>query len=143
MEQAPKWFVPVAVVALLWNLLGCAAYLADVMLKPEDIARLTAAQQAMYAARPSWSVAATAVAVWFGTAGCVGLIMRQRWAKALFIISLAGVIGQDAWLFGMSGVAAGAAAAVLQGLVLVVAIALVLLARKAASRGWLKPATAS
>jgi hypothetical protein len=60
MEQAPKWFGPVASAALLWNLLGCAAYLSDVMLTPEDVATMSAAQQALYAARPAWSVAATA-----------------------------------------------------------------------------------
>ena len=62
-EQAPKWFLPVAIAALLWNLLGCAAYLSNVMLTPEAVARMSAAQQAMYAARPAWSVAATAIAV--------------------------------------------------------------------------------
>lgn len=138
MEQAPKWYTPVAVAALLWNLLGCAAFLMDVMLEPEDIAKLTAAQQAMYAARPAWSVAATAIAVWFGAAGSVGLIMRKRWATPLLLASVAGVIVQDVWLFGMSGAAAqaGPVAFVLQGLVLVIAIALVLLARKATARGW-------
>jgi len=138
MEVAPKWFRPVAVVALLWNLLGCAAYLADVMLKPEDIAKLTAAQQAMYHARPAWSIAATAIAVWIGAAGCVGLIMRKRWATPLLILSLVGVICQDAWLFGMSGAAADgtSAAYVLQGLVLAIAVGLVMLGRTATAKGW-------
>ena len=49
----PGWFRPVAVVALLWNLLGCVAYLADVTMKPEDIAKLTEAQQALMASRPA------------------------------------------------------------------------------------------
>ena len=108
MEQPPKWFLPVAIAALLWNLLGCAAYLSDVMLTPEDIAKMTADQQALYAARPSWSVAATAIAVWGGAAGCLGLIMRKRWALPLLIASLAGVIVQDVSLFGLSGAAAQA-----------------------------------
>ena len=138
MQQAPKWFLPVAIAALLWNLLGCVAYLSDVMLTPEALAKMTAAQQAMYHARPAWSIAATAIAVWGGAAGCVGLIMRKRWATPLLLASVAGVIVQDVWLFGMSGAAAqaGPVAFVLQGLVLVIAIALVLLARKATARGW-------
>lgn len=139
MEQPPKWFTPVAVVALLWNLFGCAAYLMDVRLTPDDVARMTAAQQAMHAARPAWSIAATAIAVWAGAAGCVGLILRKRWATPLLIASLAGVILQDLWLFVLSGSAsqAGAVVFVLQGVVLVVAIALVMLARKAVARGWI------
>lgn len=136
-QPAPKWYMPVAVVALLWNLLGCFAYLSDVMLTAEDVARLTDAQQAMYASRPAWSVAATAIAVWMGAAGSVGLIMRKRWALPLLVASLAAVIVQDVWLFGLSDAAAqaGAVAFVLQGLVLLVAIALVALGRTAVAQG--------
>jgi len=137
MEQVPKWFKPVAIVALLWNLLGCAAYLMDVMLTPEDIAKLTAAQRAMYASRPAWSVAATAVAVWFGAAGSIGLIIRKRWATPMLLASLAGVIVQDASVFMLIGAApVEPTALVLQGLVLAIALGLVMLGRQAAARGW-------
>jgi len=139
MNPIPKWYLPVAIVALLWNLIGCAAYLQDVMLTPEDIAMLPLEQQALYAARPAWSVAATAIAVWAGALGCLGLILRRRWATPLLIASLAGVILQDVSLFLMSTKATvPAAASILQGLVLSVAIGLVLLARKAAASGWLR-----
>ncbi len=62
METVPRWYLPVTIVALLWNLLGCLAYLSDVTATPEDVARMSAAQQALYAARPSGAVAATVVA---------------------------------------------------------------------------------
>jgi hypothetical protein len=139
MGPTPKWYLPVAIVALLWNLMGCAAYLADVMMSPADVAKLTVAQQAMYASRPAWSVGATAIAVWIGALGCVGLIMRKRWATPLLMVSLLGVIGQDVYLFMMSGAAAqaGPVVFVLQGLVLVISIALVFLGRKATARGWI------
>ena len=138
MTAAPKWFTPVAVAALLWNLIGCAAYLGDVMLTPDDVAKMTAAQQAMYNARPAWSVAATATAVWFGAAGCVSLIARRRWAMPLLALSLLGVVVQDVSLVMFSRAAAAEAGVlVLQALVLVIAIALVYLARLATSRGWL------
>ena len=29
MNAAPKWFVPVAILAVLWNLLGCVAFAGD------------------------------------------------------------------------------------------------------------------
>lgn len=139
MNPIPKWYLPVAIVALLWNLIGCAAHLHDVMLSPEDIAMMPADQQALYAARPGWSVAATAVAVWGGAVGCLGLILRRRWATPLLIASLAGVILQDLSLFAMSDKAAiPSAAYVMQGLVLLISIGLVILARKSAARGWLR-----
>ena len=139
MNPAPKWYLPVAILALLWNLLGCAAYLGDVMLTPDDIARMSPAQQALYAARPAWAVSATAIAVWGGAAGCLGLVLRKRWALPLLVLSLAGVIVQDVALFVVSSAAAqaGTVAYVLQGLVLAIAIGLVLLARKAIARGWI------
>ena len=139
MNTSPRWFRAVAVVALLWNLLGCAAYLGDVTISPERLSRMTAAQQALYATRPSWAVAATATAVWFGAAGCLGLILRRKWSTWLLMLSLAGVGAQDLWLFVLSGAAgqAGAAAFIMQGLVLVISVGLVALARRASAQGWL------
>jgi hypothetical protein len=133
----PKWFMPVAIVALLWNLIGCAAYLMDVMLTPEAVAAMSADQQALYAARPSWAVAMYAIAVWGGALGCVGLVMRKRWAKGPLLASLIGLIGQDAALFGMSPVAISASVYALQGMVLVIAVLLLLLANRATREGWL------
>lgn len=139
MNALPKWFRPIAVVALLWNLLGCAAYLADVSITPEQLSKMTPAMQAMYHARPAWSVAGTALAVWLGAAGCLGLIIRKKWATPLLVVSLVGVILQNLWLFVLSGSAsaAGLPAFILQGLVLVVSVALVFLARRAAASGWI------
>lgn len=139
MERAATWFLPVSIAALLWNLLGLAAFVADATLTPDDIAGMSVAQQSLYASRPWWSVAATAVAVVGGTSGSLGLVLRRRWALHFLLASLLGVIVQDAWLFGFSGAAAaaGPSAAVLQGVVLLIAVALVGLARRAVSQGWL------
>lgn len=133
----PKWFMPVAIVALLWNLIGCAAYLMDVTLTPEAIAAMSPDQRALYAARPMWAVALYAIAVWGGALGCVGLVMKKRWAKGPLLASLLGLIGQDIALFGMSPVAIPPSAYALQGAVLVIAVLLLLLASRASREGWL------
>ncbi len=139
MNKAPGWFLPTAIVALLWNLMGCMAYLSDVRLTPEDIAKMSQAQQALYHSRPMWAISATAIAVWGGAAGCLGLILRRRWAQPLLIASLLGVIVQDYGMFVLSGLGAEASPMVigLQATVLLVAIALVMMARKGIARGWL------
>lgn len=139
METPSKWYTPVTIIALLWNLLGCFAFLSDVMMTHENVARLSAAQQALYASRTFWAVVATAIAVWCGAAGSLGLILRKRWAMPLLIASLLGLIVQDFGLFVLTDAAilAGPVAFVLQGLVLLFAIGLVVLARKAATRGWI------
>jgi hypothetical protein len=137
MEKPPKWYLPISVLALLWNLIGCAAYLSDVMLTAEDIAAMDAAQRALYESRPAWAVAATAVAVWGGAAGSLGLILRKRWAALLLELSLAGVIVQDIGLFLLSGVNAGTAVMAMQGMVLLIAIGLVVLSHMAIARRWI------
>ena len=134
----PKWYMPVAIIALLWNLIGCAAYLMDVTLTPEAVAAMSPDQQALYAARPAWAVAVYAIAVWGGVLGCVGLIMKKRWAKGALLVSLLGLIAQDIALFGMSPVSIEASVYALQGMVLMIAVLLLLLANKAARQGWLE-----
>ena len=139
MTMVPKWFLPAVIIALLWNLMGCAAYLSDAMLSAADVANMSDAEKAMVAARPVWAVGATAVAVWLGALGCLALILRKSWAVLLLWLSLLGVIVQDIWLFVLApdtGLVNGAVYG-LQGLVLVVAVALVLLANKAKASGWL------
>jgi hypothetical protein len=137
MSARPKWYLPVSILALLWNLMGCAAYLSDVMLTADDIAAMDATQQALYNSRPAWAVAATAVAVWGGAAGCLGLILRKRWSAVMLELSLAGVIVQDIGLFILSGVNPGTFVMVMQGLVLLIAIGLVVLSRRAIANHWL------
>lgn len=139
MTATPRWLKPVGIVALIWNLIGCAAFIMDLRLTPEDIAKLSAAQQAMYAARPAWSVAATGIAVCAGALGCVGLIIGKRWAYPLLVLSLLGVVLQDISFFGMSAAMsqAGSTAVILQCVVLLVALALAVLASKATRSGWL------
>jgi hypothetical protein len=139
MPATPKWYLPVAITALLWNLMGCAAYIADVLLTPEDIAAMSAAQQTMYASRPAWAVGATAIAVWGGAAGSLGLILRKRWATLLFAFSLAALIVQDLWLFVLTdaGTQSGSVPIVLQSLVFLIAIGLVFLGRHAAAQEWI------
>lgn len=139
MTQTPKWYMPVTVLALLWNLIGCAAYLSDVMMTPEAVAQLPADQQALYAARPAWAVAAYAIAVWGGALGSLGLVLKKRWASPLLMASVAGLVVQDLALFVLSPASASVSpvAYVLQGLVFLIALALVRLAGTASARGWL------
>ena len=140
MQQATQGIRVWAGLALLWNLLGCAAFVSDLRLTADDIAALPAAQQALYAARPAWAVAATATAVFGGVAGCVGLLLARRWAVPLLALSLLGIVAQDIGLFVLANGIALTMPVVwaLQGLVLLVGIGLLVLARRAAARGVLR-----
>jgi len=137
--STPTWFKVVAAVALLWNLLGCFAFFSDLRLSPEDLAKLPQAQQALYAARPGWAVAATGIAVFGGALGSIGLLLCKKWASPVLLLSLLGILVQDFGLFMLAGGAslAGPVALVLQAVVLAVGIGLVLLSRKGMAREWL------
>ena len=139
MNASPTWFKTVSVLALLWNLLGCLAFAADLRLTPDDLAKLPEAQQSLYAARPAWALAATATAVLGGALGCLGLLLGKRWAQTLLWLSLLGIVAQDIGLFLLVDGArlAGPTAVVMQSIVLLVGIGLVALARRAAAKGWL------
>ncbi|MBK8538404.1 MAG: hypothetical protein IPL60_00035 [Ardenticatenia bacterium] len=95
MSNRPKWFMTVAVVALLWNAIGCMASL--------------------------------------------GLILRKRWALPLLLFSLLGVVAQDLHFAGrLEAIRQSDSSALpLQGLVLLIAVLLWLLARRANREGWL------
>jgi hypothetical protein len=139
MNAPPGWFTFAAVVALLWNVLGCIAFFSDLRLSPDDLAKLPDAQQALYAARPGWAVAATAIAVLGGVLGCIGLLLRKKWSFLVLALSLIGIVVQDFGLFVLAGGAtlAGPVAVVMQGIVLAVGIVLVMIGRKGIARGWL------
>jgi len=139
MVRAPLWFKIVSVLALLWNLAGLFAFASDASMGPEDIAKLTKDQQAMYAAQPLWALVATGIATIGGTIGSLGLLLGKRWAIIALGASLLGIVVQDAGMLGLPGGIAsiGTVAIVLQGIVLLIAIGLVLLARKGTAKLWL------
>ena len=139
MNRRPLWFTVVIAIALVWNVLGLLAVLADLRLSAADIAALPAQQQALYRARPLWSVGASIVAVVGGTLGCLALLLRKRAAFSLLYASLVGVVLQDIGIFIVAGAGriANPLPFILQGLVLVISVGLIFLARHAASKAWL------
>lgn len=89
----------IGIVALIWNIFGVGAYLAQAFMTDEVKAALPQADQDMYATMPAWVTAAFAIAVFAGFLGCVALLMRKSWAIALFGMSLIGVLAQQVYNF--------------------------------------------
>ena len=139
MNAVPKWFTPVAVLALLWNLLGCFMIWMDATLTPDAVAALPADQQAIHAARETWMVIGSIVAVAAGALGSLGLVLKRRWATPLLVLSVLGLIVQDlGFVMIARTLPIPTAGWIMQGLVLVIAILLLVMARKAARGGWLR-----
>ncbi len=138
--QAPTWYWVVAIVALLWNLMGLLAFFGQVTMTPETIAELPEEQQPLYENIPVWVNIAFACAVIGGTLGCVGLLMRRKWALPVLVLSLLGVLVQMSHSFFMSDAIAvlGPTALVMSLLVIIIGILLFGLAQFSISKRWLR-----
>lgn len=88
-----KLFWVVAVVFLLWSIMGCAGYLAEHMMS--DDAYREAYGEAYVALRgqtPMWATAGYAIGVWGGLTGAILLLLRKKLCLPFFVASLAGAI---------------------------------------------------
>ena len=79
----PKMFYWVSGAALVWNLLGIAAYIGQVTMSPETLAGLPPEQRALYEQTPAWVTSAFAIAVNAGAIGCLLLLLRKALANAI------------------------------------------------------------
>ena len=138
--KPPVWFWIISVGALLWNLMGVMAYLGQAYMTDEMKSTLPEDQLSLMESTPAWVTAAFALAVWGGALGCIALLLRKKWAKAVLLISLLGVLAQNGYFFFMTNAAeiyGQVQGLVLPLLVIVIAIALVFFARYAHKRHWI------
>ena len=134
----PRWFKPVVILALLWNLMGLLAWVLEFTVTPEIIAQMTEAQQAIYRASPEWLWLATGIAVIGGTLGCVGLIMKRTWSTLMLSLSMLGLIAQDFAIVVLIHPVAPVGVDVMgmQSVVFVIGVALLCLSLKMNREGW-------
>ncbi|NND62424.1 MAG: hypothetical protein HKN48_04455 [Flavobacteriaceae bacterium] len=131
----------IAVVALIWNIMGVMSYLGTVYPTEESRAAYTAEQLALMDTAPSWLTGVFAVAVFSGALGCLLLILRRKWAVPIFGISLLAVLVQVGynWFATDSIEVFGTVMGVVMPLfILIVAIFLYFYSKGAVGRGWLK-----
>ncbi|MBC8768197.1 hypothetical protein H4O18_09350 [Arenibacter sp. BSSL-BM3] len=137
--KPPMWFWIVGVIALLWNLIGVSAYLSEVFMSEEVFVSMPEAQQALYESRPSWATAAFAIAIWSGLLGSIALLLKKKWAKVVFILSLVGILLQQLYHFFLSNTfdVMRTTAMILPILIVIFGLLLVIFADFAAKRNWL------
>lgn len=135
--QVPGWHWAVAIAALLFEVLGCVAYVLQVRADP---AALTLDQRALADATPMWITAAYAIAVWVGLAGAVGLLLRRRWSASALLVSALAVVVQFGGIFIVPDLRAQLSSDQLLGpvLIFVMAYAFWQYALIARNRGWLR-----
>lgn len=127
-RSVPGWYWVVAVLALLWEGMGCAVYLMQTMTPAAE-------REAGYAAMASWQWGVFAIAVWSGLIGAIGLLLRKRWATLALVVSLVAA----AFQYGYEAATRTLPAEVMPMAVtiIVVGVLLVAFANIARRRGWL------
>jgi surface polysaccharide O-acyltransferase-like enzyme len=135
---APSWFTVVAVLALIWNLMGVMAYVMQVTMSPETLAALPEEQRQLYETTPVWATAAFAIAVNGGVLGSLLLLLKRNLAGLFLQLSLIGVVVQmfHAFFMSQSFEVLGPGSMVMPIMVIVIAVYLVILAVKAQKNRW-------
>jgi hypothetical protein len=136
----PGWFRVVAVLFLLWNLLGVWMFYSQYTMSPDQLAALPEGQQTLWKNMPAWAWVAYGVAVVGGALGALMLLMGKRVALPLFWVSLVAVLAQFSQVFFPGGaleVLGPAMALPMPVSIAVVAALQVWVARKAIARGWI------
>ena len=121
-RPATSWYHVVAVLFLLWELVGVAGFVFEQTMSPVQIARMTPYDRHLYFARPGWATLSYAIATLAALAGGVALLMRRRIARALFIVSLVFVAVLFGWALGATDLIAVKGFATAAGLPIVVAV---------------------
>jgi hypothetical protein len=138
-KRAPTWLTIVAVLLVLWGLMGCASFWMHLSFA-DRLDTAPAADRQLYASLPQWLNIVYATGVGTGLLGSVALLAKSRWAVPLYAVSLVAVIVQFGWTFAMTEIIAlkGAAATIPFPVIIVaIAVAQVWLSRRALARGWI------
>lgn len=136
----PTSFWVFSCAAMVWNLLLLVIYYQHVTTEFTNNPAFTEAQQEFLTSTPVWVSAAYGTAVTFGILASAALLLRSSWAVVLYAISLAGVVAQDIYAFGIADAMSkfGPSSAVLPALIFIVAVLLIVYSRSAARKGWLR-----
>ena len=130
------WIISVA--GLIWNIMGVIAYLGQAYMTEEVLKLLPQGEQDYHNNVPAWVTAVFATAVFAGVFGSVALLMRKNWATILFVISLIAVIAQFIYnIFIQTFVELSGVKMIWPIVVLIIAVLLIFLSRKAAKEGWI------
>lgn len=138
--KPPTWFWVVSVIALLWNLMGVFNYLNQAFNQEAILETLDQAQREVFEGTPAWATAAFALAVFSGALGSIGLLLRKKWARSLFIVSFVTALAQFVhWLFISNAVEAfGPSTYAMPVIVLIIGLYLISFSKKGIQKGWLK-----
>jgi len=134
------WFWVISIIALLWYLMDMSAFFMRVLMTDDVIKAMPDNQQHLYRNMPLWVNIVFAGEVFGGALGCVGLLLRKKWALPLFVVSILGVLSQTFYVYFLSDAIStmGTPAVVMPLLAILIGIGMIVLAKSAISKRWLR-----
>ncbi|SIO19338.1 hypothetical protein SAMN05444722_0773 [Rhodovulum sp. ES.010] len=110
-EETETWhLMPVAILAVLWNLAGSADYVMTQYGAAPYLQIFTQSQAAYFTALPAAVDAAWALAVWGGLLGAILLFLRVGAAAWVLGLAALAMLGCAGWLIGFATPPLGAVA---------------------------------
>ena len=133
-------FWVISIIALLWYLMDMSAFFIRISISDETLLAMSENRRQQIQNIPLWVNFVFAFEVFGGTFGSVGLLLRKKWALALFVISLLGVLAQTTYLYFLSNSIAlmGWMVIVMPLVAIVISFGLIVHAKSSASKGWLR-----
>ncbi len=138
--STPVWFWVISIVALLWYLMDMSAFFMRVFMTDDAIRAMPENQQHFFQNIPLWVNIVFACEVFGGTLGCAGLLLRKKWALPVFVISILGVLSQTSYIWFLTDHVStrGAPAVVMPLVAILIGVGMIVLAKSANSKGWLR-----
>jgi len=92
--KIPMWFWIVSIFSILWNIMGVFSFIAHTFISNKALAELPSNERELYGEYPLWTTIVFAIAVIAGMIGAIGLVLKKKWSKMAFVISLLAIIPQ-------------------------------------------------
>ena len=126
--------------AVVWNLIGVAAFAMQLAMPAEALQAMPLEQRAIYEATPGWIYLFYGVATIGGVLASLGLLLRRRWAVPVYLIALIALVLQVVASYAVTPAwtTSGATGLGFPVFLVVVATGLWWFARRMATRGVLR-----
>lgn len=137
---ATRSFTIIAVILLLWNMIGMAAFIMQYTADLSALARTDPYTARIFAQMPGWVWIAYAVAVGAGTLGAILLLLRKAAAVWPFLASVIAIVVQFGYSFLGTDMLAvkGPTTMIFPAVILLIAVAQLLYTRSLAAKGVLR-----
>ena len=140
-KKAPIWFWIIAIISLLWNIMGILSFVSHTFISEGALQALTQEERTLYNNYPIWISIIFATAVFTGVIASFTLLSRRKISLMIFQISLVAILIQMTYNIFFSGSLEvyGLVKTITMPLVVIVyAIFLVWFSQFSTSKSWLK-----